>query len=141
MVPLFFSLDHHYSQWVSVFIPDLKLFPVKLPSLYDEFKKGNFVVNTRGDSFSKITMDQAQEHTNKNIKSVSAYINLVNQEDKKLLEKTELWWPEIHQYLESFEGSPVAQGHKEKTLSFVAAFNEDCVEVYENILMNPFSTN
>ena len=141
MVPLFFSLDHHYSQWVSVFIPDLKLFPVKLSSLYDEFKKGNFVVNTRGDSFSKITMDQAQEHTNKNIKSVSAYINLVNQEDKKLLEKIELWWPEIHQYLESFEGSPVAQGHKEKTLSFVAAFNEDCVEVYENILMNPFSTN
>ena len=90
MVPLFFSLDHHYSQWLSVFIPDLKLLPVKLPSLYDEFKKGNVVVNTHGDSFSKITMDQAQEHTNKSIKSVSAYINLVNQEDKKLLEKIEL---------------------------------------------------
>ena len=53
----------------------------------------------------------------------------------------ELCWPEIHQYLESFEGSPVAQGHKEKTSSFVAAFNKDCIKVYENILMNPFSTD
>ena len=80
-----------------------------------EFKKGNFVVNTRGNSFSKIAMNQAQKHNNKKVKSVSGYINLVNQEDKKLLKKIELCWPEIHQYLESFEGSPVAQGHKEKT--------------------------
>ena len=61
---------------------DLKLLPVKLPSLYDEFKEGNFVVNIRGNSFSKIAMDQAQEHNNKKIKSVSGYINLVNQENK-----------------------------------------------------------
>ena len=116
MVPLFLSLDYvHYSRWVSLFIEDLKLPPVKLPSLYDKFKKGNFVVTTRGNSFSKIRTDQAQELSNKKIKSVSGYINLVNQEDKKLLEKIELCRPEIHQYLESFEGSPVAQGHKEKT--------------------------
>ena len=88
MVPLFFSLGHvQYSRWVSVFIQDLKLLPVKLPSLYDEFKKDNFAFNTRGNSFSKIAMDQAQEHINKKIKSVSGYINLVNQEDKKLLDK------------------------------------------------------
>ena len=141
MVLLFFSLDHvHYSRWVSVFIQDLKLLPVKLPSLYDELKRSNFVVNTRGNSFSKVAMDQAQEH-NKKIKSVSGSINLVNQEDKKLLEKTELCWPEIHQYLESLEGSPVAQGHKEKTPSFVAALNKNCIKVYVNILMNPFSTD
>ena len=35
----------------------------------------------------------------------------------------------------------MAQGHKEKTSSFVAAFNKDCIKVYENILMNPFSTD
>ena len=106
MVSLFFSFDHvHYSKWVSVFIQDLKLLPVKLPSLYDEFKKGNFVVNTCGNSFSKIAMDQAQEHNSKKTRSVSGYINLVNQEDKELLEKIELCWSEIHQYLESFEDS------------------------------------
>ena len=79
-----------------LFIQDLKLVPIKLydefimmNSLYDEFKKGSFVVNTRCNSFSKITMDQAQEHNNKKIKSISGYINLVNQEDKKVLEKIE----------------------------------------------------
>ena len=70
MVLLFFSLDHfHHSRWVSVFMQDLKLLPVKLPSLYDEFKKGNFVVNTCGNSFSKFTIGQAQKHCNKKIKS------------------------------------------------------------------------
>ena len=69
MVSLFFSFDHvHYSRWVSVFIQDLKLLPVKLPSLYDKFKRGNFVVNTCGNSFSKISINQAQEHNNKKIK-------------------------------------------------------------------------
>lgn len=41
VVPLFFPLDHvNYVQWVSVFIQDLKDFPLKLPSLYEESKKG-----------------------------------------------------------------------------------------------------
>ena len=91
MVPLFFSLDHvHYSRRVSVFIQDLKLLPVQLSSLYDEFRKGNFVVNTRGtrgNGSSKIAMNQAQAHNNKKIKSVSGYINLVNQEDKNSFKK------------------------------------------------------
>ena len=109
MAPLFFSLDNvHNSRWVSVFIQDLKHLPVKLPSLYDEFKKGNFVVNTCGNSFSNFTIGQAQKHCNKKIKSVSGYINMVNQEDKELFQKIEFCWEENHQYLESFEGSPVA---------------------------------
>ena len=39
--------------------------------------------------------------------------------------------PEIHQYLESFEGIRVAQVHKGKTPSFVAPFNKDYIKVYE----------
>ena len=35
----------------------------------------------------------------------------------------------------------MAQGHKEKTPSFDAAFNKDCIKFYEDILMNPFSTD
>ena len=62
MVLLFFSLNHlPYPRWVSVFIQDLKPLPVKLPSLYNGFKKGNFVVNSGGNSFSKIAMYQPQE--------------------------------------------------------------------------------
>ena len=33
---------------------------------------------------------------------------MINQEDKKLFQKTELCWEEKNQYLESFKGSPVA---------------------------------
>ena len=69
MVSLFFSFDHvHYSKWVSVFIQDLKLLPVKLPSLYDEFNKGNFVVNTRGNSLSKIAMDKLRNTKTRRLK-------------------------------------------------------------------------
>ena len=69
MVPLFFSLHQvHYSRWVSVFIQDLKLLPVKLPSLYDEFNNGNFVVNTRSNSLSKIAMDKLRNTKTRRLK-------------------------------------------------------------------------
>ena len=84
----FFSLEHvHYARWGSVFIQDLKTLPLKLPALYREFADGHFVVNTRGNTFSKIAMDQAQEHNNKKIKSTASYIDQVNQEDKRFLQK------------------------------------------------------
>ena len=50
-----------------------------MPALYKEFEEGHFVVNTRGNDFSKIAMDQAQEQNNEKIKaSGSGYIDLVN---------------------------------------------------------------
>ena len=142
MVPLFFALDHiHYSRWVSVFLEDLKLLPTKQPILYEEFKKGHFVVNTRGNKFSKIAMDQAQEHNNKKIKSSgSGYIDLVNIEDKAFLEKIELCWPEMHQYFVAVEGPPDSQGHKESTARFISKFCKDCSKVYDAVLTYPFST-
>ena len=49
--------------------------------------------------------------------------------------------PKIHQYLESLDGSLKGQGHKEKTATFIAKFNKDCMKVYDNMLINPFSEN
>ena len=112
-----------------------------MPALYKEFKDGHFVVNTRGNTFSKIAMDQAQEHNNKMIKSSgSGYIYLVNTEDKRFLQKIELCWPEIHQYLGEVEGHPEAQGHKEITESLISRFSEDCSKVYNKFITNPFSS-
>ena len=69
MVPLLFSLHQvHYSRWVSVFIQDLKLLPVKLPSLYDEFNNGNFLVNTRSNSLLKIAMDKLRNTKTRRLK-------------------------------------------------------------------------
>ena len=104
-----------------------------MPSLYKEFQNGHFVVNTRGNTFSKIAMDQAQEQNNKKIKSSgSGYIDLVNVEDKRFLHKIELCWPEIHQYFDKVEGHLEAQGHKETAKSFISAFNKDCSKVFES---------
>ena len=58
IVPLFFTLDHvHYARWVSVFIQDLSTLPQKFPTLYKELAAGYFVVNTKGNAFSKIALD------------------------------------------------------------------------------------
>ena len=70
IMPLFFSLDHiHYARWTSVFIQDLKTLPIRFPELHKELAAGYFAVNTAGNDFSKIAMDQALEHNNKKIKS------------------------------------------------------------------------
>ena len=139
IAPFFFALDHvHYARWVSVFIQDLKTLPYKMPGLYDEFNAGKFAVNTRGNTFSRIALDQAQEHNNKKIKSTAGYIDLVNQEDKQFLQKIELCWPEVHQYLVEVEGSSKPQGHKEKSNLFIHNFRVDCNKVHEKVLTNPF---
>ena len=49
-----------------------------------------FVVNTRGNAFSRISLDQAQDHNNNNkIKSMAGYIDFVSQEDKEYLRNVE----------------------------------------------------
>ena len=87
IVPLFFALDHiHYARWLSVFLEDLKLLRVAMPSLYQEFRDGHFVVNASRNTFSKIAMDQAQEQNKKQIKaSGSGYFDHVNVEEKRFL--------------------------------------------------------
>ena len=137
MMPLFFALDHtNYSRWASVFLEDLKLMPI--PSLFQEFKSGKFVVNVRGNEFSKIAMDQAQEQNNKKIKSTSGYIDLVNKENDLFLKKLEVCWPEIYSYLDEVDGTPEPQGHKEKAPSFVSKFIDNCKRVYQKVVTNPF---
>ena len=73
--------------------------------LHRELESGYFAVNTRGNDFSKIALDQAQEHNNKKIESTAGYIELVNRENKEFLRKLELCLPEIHQYLSAIEGT------------------------------------
>ena len=93
--PLLFTLGYvHYVSCVSVFIQDPKVLPLKMPSLYREFKDEHFVVNTRSNTLSKTAIDQAQEH-NKKIKSMSCY----SDQDKRFLQRIELCWPEILKYM------------------------------------------
>ena len=141
LLPLFFALDHvHYARWGSVFVYDLKSLPEKFPALHEKFMLGHFTINTKGNKFSNIAMDQAQEHSNKKIKSTAGYIDLVNDSDKTYLRKLELCLPEIDQYLNYIENtSTPSSKHKEVKSSFINKFISDCRKVDEKLLINPFA--
>ena len=125
---------------MSVFIQDLSTLPQKFSTLYKELAAGYFAVNTKGNAFSKIALDQAQEHNNKKIKSTSGYIDVVNFEDKDSLRKLELCFPEIDQYLNEVEGSSASNHHHRETEEpFLERFEKDFRKVSSKVITNPFS--
>ena len=89
--PLFFALNHiNHARWVSVFTRDLKLLPLKMPELYQEFRNGYFVVNTPIFQDSNRPCPRTEHKT---IKSSSGYIDPVNVEHKIIIHKVELCCP------------------------------------------------
>ena len=79
---------------------------LKVPSLYKEIKKRNFVVKSRWNAYLKIAMDQDQEYNNKKIKS--SYINIVKKDDEQFIQKLEVCCPEVLCYLYKVVGPPKA---------------------------------
>ena len=75
-------------------------------NLYREFRAGEFTVQSTCTGFSNMSYDQALEQNKKTIKATNAngYINVVNQENEKLL-RLEVCTPEIQGYLDGFEDS------------------------------------
>ena len=94
-----FALSHvHYACWVSVFTQDLKSPPLKIADLNKDYKDDYFVVNARGNTFSKTSINLSQKHNNKTIMSISDYTDQANTEEinyffKKLnsVELTGIW--------------------------------------------------
>ena len=138
MFSLFFGLHHvSYNRWVSVFIKDLKDQPLKLPSLYEKFKKGFCVVNTRRNANNtKILMGNAHEHNSKNIKSKSCYMDLVHKISDRYLQKLVVCWPEVHSSLITVESSPMALGHKENSPAFNSKFINHCNKFHQKVVTN-----
>ena len=72
IAPWMFAMDHvHYARWLSVFINDLKLLPVKHPDVFAEFLNGKFTINRTGKPFSSI---QANEQNNKLVKLMAVLL-------------------------------------------------------------------
>ena len=66
LCPWFFAFDHtNYARWLPIHIKDLVELPVKHPTVYREFKKGNFVVQCSTHKFSMMAKDQSHEHSNR----------------------------------------------------------------------------
>ena len=85
LVICFFIFDHYnYATWLSVHIQDLLSLPITSPQLYQEFERGNFVVQISSREFSRIHYDQAHKQSNKTIKSIKGPIDFVNRASDEL---------------------------------------------------------
>ena len=139
LAELCFSLDHfNYARALAIFVQDLKVMSVQNRKLFDDLSH-NLSVTSTNTPFSKIAYDQCHEQNNKDIKSSSGYINLVNNEDTSYLRKLEICLPEFHHFLDtkeskqSHEDKPMK--HKEQYDSFIRRYMKDCKKVYENITL------
>ena len=55
LIKCFFIFDHYnYARWLSVHIQDLLSLPITRPQLYQDFERGNFVVQILSREFSRI---------------------------------------------------------------------------------------
>ena len=96
LVKWFFIFDrYNYARWLSVHIQDLLSLPITSPQLYQEFEKGNFVVQISSRELSRIHYDQTHEQSNKTIKSIEGPIDFVNRASDELQRRWEIAGPEI----------------------------------------------
>ena len=85
LVIWFFIFDqYNYARWLSLHIQDLLSLPITCPQLYQEFERGNFVVQISSREFSRIHYDQAHKQSNKTIKSIKGPIDFVNRASDEL---------------------------------------------------------
>ena len=77
IVPWFFALDHiHYAKWIPVHLRDMISLKKVNPTVFDEFKKENFVVRKTARRFSAIAIDQDHEQNNAAVKGDGGAIGL-----------------------------------------------------------------
>ena len=136
LIKWFFIFDHcNYIRWLSVHIRDLLSLPVTCPQLYQEFKRGNFVVQISSREFSRIHYDQAREQSNKTIKSIKGPIDFVDRASDELQRRWEIAGLKIAKYLERIE-SKIFKGtnkndthHHEGNPTHNAVFRKDCTTI------------
>ena len=82
-LPLLFAFDRtNYSRWGSLYYEDCLSLKDKFPTIYNEFVKGNFVVNFTTRKGSSVLMDQAFEKSyNKPAKGKSGIIGITRRKE------------------------------------------------------------
>ena len=76
---------------------------VKHPSVYKEFKRGNFTVKTTGRAFSNIAIDQAHEQNNAHVKGDGGAVRLT--QNPSALRRWMVSGPEMARLVEEFQAS------------------------------------
>ena len=60
---IFAAGQTNYGRWLPVFLRDMTQLPNRHPDVYENFKKGKFVVQRSNKKFSLMGLDQSQEHS------------------------------------------------------------------------------
>ena len=103
-VPWMFSLDHtNYARWLPIHIKDMVQLRQKVPSVYEELEKGNFVVQKSSHIFSTMALDQAHEQMNDQIKVDGDVIGITDNPSALIKWITD--GPEIARIINEFEVS------------------------------------
>lgn len=143
IMPYFFANDNtHYSRWGTVHLHDMLQLKESNQSIYDEFSRGNFVLNESGRAFSSVALDQAHEHNNRLVKSDGGVIGITENETALLRWMTA--GPEICHLVKSYEQASHSTNkktnHHEDTISEQKKFFQSTEDMYKTIneLGNPF---
>ena len=123
IVPWMFAFDHtNYARWLPIHIKDMVQLKERVPSVYEEFNKGNFVVQKSTHVFSTMAMDQAHEQMNDMIKGDGGVIGITD--NPSALIKWITAGPEISRIVDEFENSPQTKGthHHDQEPSIQAQF-------------------
>ena len=123
IVPWMFAFDHtNYVRWLPIHIKDMVQLKERVPSVYEEFNKGNFVVQKSTHVFSTMAMDQAHEQMNDLIKGDGGVIGVTN--NPLALIKWITAGPEISRIADEFENSPQTKAthHHDQEPSIQAQF-------------------
>ncbi len=81
MIPWFAVYDHvNYTRWGLVYLADMTILPITAPTVWEEFKNGNFVVKNTQKTFNQLSVDQALEHINKQGKVAGGLVGITRSE-------------------------------------------------------------
>ena len=139
----FFVLDHtNYARWLPIYVRDIVELAVKHPAVYEEYLKGNFVVQTSCRKFSLIAKYQPHEQMNKVLQGNGGASDLYDDTDAIALYM--LAGPDCVRMIEELERVnklPLeSTGHHEETHSLQCKFLNDVQSFTKvvNGMGNPF---
>ena len=147
IVPWFFAVDHiHYARWIPVHLRDMISLEKVNPTVFDKFKKGNFVVRKTARRFSAIAIDQTHEQNNAAVKGDGGAIGLT--ENLAAFRRWMVSGPEMGRVIGEFEKSTEKKKstdfcHHEETKHVQKAFKRDvdCLAKTIEEYGNPFTEN
>ena len=139
-----FILDAiNYSRWMLFHVRDMKSLPASVKQM---FQAGYFTVTKTIKHFSSMSIDQAHEQTNKDVKSSGGATGLFH--DHLALLQWSIVAPEVsrmvnefQQFLPSFVEEDDEYEHREDTKGFQNYFLKSVKRIYETMTpLNPWKT-